>query len=326
MIEEAALRALLPQRFAGVDLPFLGAPIPGKVRDNYRTDDGRRVLVASDRLSAFDRILGLVPLKGQLLTQLAAWWFAQTEALLPNHLLELPDPNVTVARECVPLPVEIIVRGYISGVTSTALWTRYAAGERHIYGLSFPEGLRKNDPLPEPILTPTTKAAAGGHDERITEREIVARGLVSAARWDEARAAALALFQRGQALAAAGGLLLVDTKYEFGVDATGTLRVIDEMHTPDSSRFWLAESYEARRSAGEEPDNVDKEFVRLRYAALGYRGEGEPPRLPDELAVAAAQRYITCYERLTGAPFVPAPQPTAPRVAAALATWHAAQR
>ena len=314
------LVAQLPHRFEGADLDFLGDKIAGKVRDNYRVDD-QRVLVVSDRLSAFDHILGLVPFKGQLLNQLAAWWFAQTHDIVPNHLIALPDPNVTVAQECQPLPVEVVVRGYITGVTTTALWYQYAQGNRHIYGMDFPDGLQKSERLPQPIITPTTKAAHGGHDERITSAEVVTRGIMDEAAWDEVQEAALTLFARGQALAAQGGLLLVDTKYEFGVAPDGTLMLIDEMHTPDSSRFWLAESYEARIAAGAEPENYDKEYVRLRYAANGYRGEGEPPPLSDGLAVAAAERYIACYEMLTGERFVPAEQPTAPRVEASLRAW-----
>lgn len=322
MLTTEQLYAQLPQTFDGAALDFLGPKYAGKVRDNYSLGDGRRVLVVTDRLSAFDRILGRVPFKGQLLNQLAAWWFGQTADIVPNHLLDLPDPNVTLARECRTLPIEVVVRGYITGVTTTALWYRYEQGEREIYGLRFPDGLRKNDRLPEPILTPTTKASDGGHDERITEREIVERGIIAPALWAQVREAALALFARGQALAERGGLLLVDTKYEFGLAPDGTLTLIDEVHTPDSSRFWLAESYEQRRSAGQEPENYDKEFVRLRYAADGYRGDGPPPPLSDDLAVAAAERYIACYERLTSQAFVPAAQPTAPRVEAAMRKWR----
>lgn len=320
MLTEQELHTTLPHAFAGMELPFLGEKIPGKVRDNYRLD-GQRLLVVTDRLSAFDRILGLVPFKGQVLNQLAAFWFEQTRDLIGNHLISLPDPNVTLARECRALPVEVVVRGYITGVTTTALWYRYSLGERHLYGMDFPDGLAKNDPLPEPIITPTTKATDGGHDERITSTEVVERGLVAPEVWEQLCAAAIALFKRGQTIAQRGGLILVDTKYEFGLAPDGELLLIDEMHTPDSSRFWLAEGYEARRAAGEEPENFDKEFVRLHYAAQGYRGEGEPMPLPADLAVAAAQRYIESYERLTGRPFEPGEQPTAERVARNLRAW-----
>lgn len=324
MLDQATLRDRLPLALDQVDLPFLGPRAQGKVRDIYTRRD-QLILVTTDRLSAFDRILGLVPYKGQVLNQLSAFWFSQTQDIVANHLLDLPDPNVAVGRACTPLPIEVVVRGYITGVTSTALWYRYSQGERHIYGLDFPDGLRKNDPLPAPLITPTTKARDGGHDERITAAEIVSRGLVDAKLWAQVSAAAVALFRRGQELARRGGLILVDTKYEFGVDAAGKLTLIDEVHTPDSSRFWRADSYAARHAAGEEPENFDKEFIRLYYAAQGYRGDGDPFPLPADLAVQAAQRYITTYELITGQTFVPGDLPAAPRIARAMQTWLIAQ-
>ena len=320
MISESQLWESLPAALDAVELPFLGPRQQGKVRDIYRQDD-RLFLVTTDRLSAFDRILGLVPYKGQVLTQLAAFWFEQTRDLVPNHLLAVPDPNVTVARACTPLPVEVVVRGYISGVTSTSLWQRYSEGERTIYGIDFPEGLRKNDPLPAPVITPTTKARDGGHDERITSAEVVASGLVLPDHWDAVCAAAIAVFRRGQEIAQRSGLILVDTKYEFGLSPTGEVTLIDEVHTPDSSRFWLADTYEQRLAAGQEPDNFDKEFIRLYYAARGYRGEGDPFPLPPDLAVQAAARYIRTYEMLAGQPFVPAPLPAGPRIEQSLRSW-----
>lgn len=323
MISETILREQLPDALAGVDLPFLGAAGHGKVRDIFRRTD-QLILVTTDRLSAFDRILGLVPYKGQVLTQLAAFWFEHTADIIPNHLVCLPDPNVTIARACTPLPVEVVVRGYITGVTSTALWYRYSQGERSIYGIDFPDGLHKNDELPQPVITPTTKAQDGGHDERITSAEVVAQGLVSAEHWEQICAAAIAVFRRGQEVAAKGGLILVDTKYEFGLSPEGEVTLIDEVHTPDSSRFWLADTYEQRIAAGQEPDNFDKEFIRLYYAARGYRGEGEPFPLPPDLAVQAAVRYIRTYELLTGQAFPAAKQPAGPRIAQNLRAWLAA--
>lgn len=324
MIALETLHDLLPTALEGVDLarelPDFGARAQGKVRDLYVVGD-KLVLIASDRISAFDRVLGLIPCKGQALTQLAAWWFEQTRDIVPAAFIESPDPNVTIATLCRPLPVEVVVRGYITGVTSTSLWQRYALGERHIYGIDFPEGLRKNDPLPAPIITPTTKAQQGAHDERITESEIVAQGLTTAAQWEEMRTAAIALFLRGQELARRGDLILVDTKYEFGVLPDGRIAIIDEMHTPDSSRFWDANTFAERTASGLEPENFDKEFLRLHYAALGYRGEGEPPPIPAELAVQTAQRYISAYERITGDVFVPAPQPASARIVEALRAW-----
>lgn len=313
MLDEQALYAALANTLTTTDLAFLGPKHSGKVRDIY-TQAEQLILVTTDRLSAFDRILGAVPYKGQVLNQLAAFWFAQTQDLIGNHLLAVPDPNVTVARRCHPLPVEVVVRGYITGVTSTALWYRYSQGERTIYGIDFPDGLHKNDPLPAPIITPTTKAGDGGHDERITSAEVVTLGLVEASQWATICTAAIAVFQRGQAIAQRAGLILVDTKYEFGVTATGEVVLIDEVHTPDSSRFWLADTYPARHAASEEPENFDKEFIRLYYAAHGYRGEGEPFPMPDPLRVEAAQRYIRTYEMLTGQAFMPGALPAGPRM------------
>ena len=320
MLSEQQLYQSLPNALAGVDLPFLGEKMHGKVRDIY-TQGGELVLITTDRLSAFDRILGVVPYKGQVLNQLAAFWFEQTRTIIGNHLITVPDPNVTIARRCQPLPVEVVVRGYITGVTQTALWVRYSQGERTIYGLDFPDGLQKNDPLPTPIITPTTKGGATGHDERITSAQVVAMGLATESQWTQICAAAVAVFQRGQAIARQAGLILVDTKYEFGVTPAGEVLLIDEVHTPDSSRFWLADSYAARHAAGQEPENFDKEFVRLYYAAQGYRGDGEPVPLPAELAVQAAQRYIRTYELLTGQPFVPAALPAAARIEQNLRAW-----
>jgi len=313
-MQESQLRDALDQPLTKTDLGFLGPKTSGKVRDIY-TRANELVLITTDRLSAFDRILGAVPYKGQVLNQLAAFWFEQTRDIVANHLISTPDPNVTVARRCRPLPVEVVVRGYISGVTSTALWYRYSQGERTIYGIDFPEGLQKNDALPMPIITPTTKGSAGGHDERITSTEVVEMGLVEAGLWQQICDAAIAVFQRGQAIAAQGGLILVDTKYEFGLDDEGELVLIDEVHTPDSSRFWIAESYASRHAAGEEPENFDKEFIRLYYAAQGYRGEGDPFPMPAELALQAAQRYIRTYELLTGATFEPGELPADTRMA-----------
>jgi phosphoribosylaminoimidazole-succinocarboxamide synthase len=316
MLTEQEIRRCVPLSFAGLEQPR--PDLRGKVRDMYLRP-GKRILVTSDRLSAFDRVLGLVPFKGQVLNQLSAFWFGQISAV-GNHVLAVPDPNVTVAVECRALPVEVIVRGYITGVTSTALWYRYSLGERQIYGYTFPDGLQKNQKLPEPIITPTTKGEAGAHDERLTVSEVAEKGILPLELWRRVQTAALAVFRQGQALALRGGLILVDTKYEFGLTADGKLLLIDEVHTPDSSRFWLADSYEVRFSAGEEPENFDKEFVRLWYTERGYRGDGEPPAWDADLAAMASQRYIAVYEMLTGKTFVPAAYPAADRIAAVVAT------
>ena len=252
--------------------PFLDLDLPlpdrrdGKVRVSFAlpadAGGGRRLFVTTDRLSAFDRVIAGVPYKGQVLNQLAAWWFAQTADIVPNHVLEIPDPNVLVARSAHPLPVEVVVRGYITGVTSTSLWQQYADGARTIYGHPFPDGLRKNTALPYALVTPTTKAEHGGHDEPITVAEVVEHGLVEPKMWGQTVEAALQLFRRGQQVAAEAGLILADTKYEFGIDEHGSLLLIDEMHTPDSSRYWVADSYHQRLTAGEEPESLDKEVVR----------------------------------------------------------------
>jgi len=304
---------LIPFALQSADLPLAGKQ-SGKVREWYLLDETRRLVITTDRLSAFDRILACVPYKGQVLNQLSAWWFSQTADILPNHLQSLPDPNAAVVVSARPFPVEVIVRGFITGVTSTALWYRYSTGEREIYGYRFPEGLRKNEPLPEPIITPTTKGGAGEHDERLTCGEVVEKGYLDAATWEEVMTAALAVFKHGQEIARRNGLILVDTKYEFGRSPDGKVILIDEVHTPDSSRFWLAESYEERLRRGEEPENYDKEFIRLEYAGRGYRGEGGAPEMPAELWARAGQRYISVYEKLTGQSFVPGAYPARERL------------
>jgi phosphoribosylaminoimidazole-succinocarboxamide synthase len=286
----------------------------GKVRDLFSLPDDRWLIVTTDRLSAFDRILTQIPFKGQVLNQLSAFWFEQTRDIVANHLLDVPDSNVSLVRECEALPVEVVVRGYITGVTKTALWYRYSLGERHIYGYDFPDGMEKNEELPSPIITPTTKGRAGEHDERITCDEVVERRLLDAKTWEEVQAAALAVFERGQEIARKGGLILVDTKYEFGRAPDGTLMLIDEVHTPDSSRFWLSESYSDRLAEGSEPESFDKEFLRLWYADRGYRGDGEPPAATEDLIVQVSQRYISLYERLAEQAFEPGAYPAGPRI------------
>jgi phosphoribosylaminoimidazole-succinocarboxamide synthase len=313
MISTESLTQLLALAFGESHLPLPGRQ-SGKVRDWYPLAPGKRLLVTTDRLSAFDRILARVPYKGQVLNQLAAWWFAATADIIPNHMLSVPDPNALAAQEAEPFTVEVIVRGYITGVTTTALWYRYALGEREIYGYRFPEGLHKNQVLPEPIITPTTKGGPSGHDERLTCAEVVEQGHLERDTWERVMAAALAVFQRGQQVAEKAGLILVDTKYEFGRLPNGEVVLIDEVHTPDSSRFWKAGSYPERFAAGSEPENFDKEFVRLAYAEQGYRGDGPIPEMGTDLWVAASQRYITIYELLTGQAFAPGAYPVEPRL------------
>jgi phosphoribosylaminoimidazole-succinocarboxamide synthase len=302
---------------ADLDLPLPGRR-DGKVRISWDLPDRQRLFVTTDRLSAFDRILGCVPGKGQVLNELAAWWFGELDDIVANHVVAVPDPNVLIAREVSPLPVEVIVRDAITGVTTTSLWQRYAAGQRVIDGHRLPDGLRKNELLSAPIITPTTKAVAGGHDEPLSVADVVSRGLVDEALWSEVCEVALAVFARGSLIAEEAGLVLADTKYEFGLDADGCLLLIDEVHTPDSSRFWEASTYEARLSRGEEPESMDKEIIRRAYADLGYRGDGAPPELATTVWADVAAGYRRAYERLTGRDFLTAATPAEPRIIRAL--------
>jgi phosphoribosylaminoimidazole-succinocarboxamide synthase len=287
------------------EFPELPGHVRGKVRDNYDLPGGLRILVATDRQSAFDRILAAVPFKGQVLTGTARYWFEATADIVANHVVEHPDPNVLVARRLEMLPVEVVVRDYLTGSTATSIWPMYASGRRTMYGLTLPDGLRKNDKLPATVLTPTTKAGEGRHDEPVTPAEIVDRGLLTRQRWEEVADCALRLFARGRDLARRNGLILVDTKYEFGVDGTGRLTLADEIHTPDSSRYWRQDSYERRLRAGSEPESLDKEF--LRQWIIGrcdpYR---EPiPEIPADALIEFSARYIALFEAVTGEPFRP---------------------
>lgn len=304
-VSDDIIRTALARPLTGTDFPALGAKYEGKVRDNYTAPDGRRFIIVTDRISAFDRVLGTLPLKGQVLNHVAAWWFSHTRHIAENHLLEVPDPNVMIARECRPLPVEMVVRAYLTGTTSTSILVHYERGERTFCGHALPDGLERHARLPEPLLTPSTKAAHGGHDVSASRDEILALTGMPAEDFDRAAALALALFAEGQRVCAERGLILVDTKYEFGKTSDGRVVVIDEIHTPDSSRFWFAESYEARLREGRAPESFDKEHVRRWLAAEGFTGDGELPKLPDELRVEAMRRYIEAVERITGAEFVP---------------------
>lgn len=313
VVERDTIKAMLPNAFKGLGEGKRKRQ-SGKVRDWYVLDDSSRLMVTTDRISAFDRVLAAVPWKGQVLNELSAWWNEKTRDIAPNHLISVPDPNASIVREAKPLSVEVIVRGHITGITSTALWRRYSEGERSIYGYRFPEGLKKNQKLPSPIITPTTKAEAGQHDERLTCKEVVDKGYVEAKIWDKVTGMALGLFARGTEIAAKAGLILVDTKYEFGIGPDGTIMLIDEIHTPDSSRFWKLDGYAGNFDRGEEPELFDKEFVRMRYAELGYRGDGAIPPLPDTVWADTGILYQTAYELLTGRMFVPGAYPVGPRL------------
>jgi len=303
-VDEQILRAQLGKTLGATDFPELGEKYEGKVRDSY-VRDGKRTLVATDRLSAFDVVLGTIPFKGQVLNEMAAFWFEATADLVPNHVINVPDPAVMVARECQLLPVEFVMRAYMTGVTSTSIWTHYQKGARSFCGHDLPDGMRKNQALPKAILTPSTKAEKGEHDRSVSRAEILEMGVLSAADFDRAADMCARVFAFGQQEALRRGLILVDTKYEIGRRPDGTLCFIDEIHTPDSSRYWYADDYDARFAAGEEPRGLDKEYVRRTLADQGYRGEGPAPKLTDEVRVEAARRYIQVCELVTGRPFVP---------------------
>ncbi|MDP4032056.1 MAG: phosphoribosylaminoimidazolesuccinocarboxamide synthase [Pseudorhodobacter sp.] len=304
-------------------IPELPNPYYGKVRDCYDLPDNTRILIASDRISAFDRILAVIPWKGQVLTQTARFWFEQSADLCPNHVISYPDPNVVIGQRLSILPVEIVVRGYLAGTTGTSVLTLYKQGQRRMYGHSLPDGLRDNQALPAPIITPTSKAFDGGHDEPLTARQIVETGLLSQAQWDEVAARSLALFARGQQIAAGRGLILVDTKYEFGTNAAGDILLADEIHTPDSSRYWIAAGYPNAFEHGSRPPSFDKDVIRAWVAARCDPYHDPIPEIPAEMIAATAKVYISAYEAITGQTFVPDTSGATPldRLRANLAPW-----
>ncbi|MGI4950286.1 MAG: phosphoribosylaminoimidazolesuccinocarboxamide synthase [Janthinobacterium lividum] len=301
----------LPPALTDATIPELPNHYRGKVRDNYDLPDGRRIIIATDRLSAFDIILAAIPAKGQVLTATARHWFEHTADLCPNWVESYPDPNAVIGRRLSILPVEIVVRGYLAGTTGTSILTQYKAGARTLYGQRFPDGMRDNQRLPTPIITPTSKAMDGAHDAPLTVDEIIAQGLLTRAQWDEVSAVALALFARGQAMAAERGLILADTKYEFGTDAEGRIVLADEIHTPDSSRYWKADSFQQRFEAGAKPDSFDKDFVRNWVAARCDPYHDAIPEIPESLIADTARVYIEAFETITGQSFA-APDPNTP--------------
>jgi len=301
------------------DFDFLGPKTTGKVRDIYDQGD-KLVLITTDRHSSFDRIVAHVPWKGQVLNQVSAHWFELTEDIVPNHVLAIPDPNVTIARKCKMVPIEAVVRGYLTGVTDTAIWTRYGKGQRNFGGLRLPDNMRKNQKLSQPIFDPTTKEAA--HDRTLSPQEMIAEGFVSKDLFARIEETALKLFVRGQDVAARRGLALVDTKYEFGTDGAGGLVLIDEIHTPDSSRYWQLDSYDARVAKDEEPDYFDKEFLRLWFKEHSDPyADAKLPDAPRELVAELSRRYIRMYEQITARSFEPGATPILPRIAHNLRTF-----
>jgi phosphoribosylaminoimidazole-succinocarboxamide synthase len=309
MIPEPSVRAQLPHTLRQLDLPALGQLYRGKVRDNYSRGD-RIVMITTDRVSAFDHVLGTIPFKGEVLSRLTLFWFDKVKDIAPTHLLEAPDPSVMVVRRAQALPVEIVIRGYITG----SLWRDYQTGKAGAYGIEWPAGLKKDQRFDEAIITPSTKAEYGKHDEPISEAEILEQKLVAPDVWREATAVAKRLFQRGQEWAASRGLILVDTKYEMGI-ADGKLVVIDEIHTPDSSRYWVADGYQDRFARGVDQEMLDKENIRQwLIREHGFSGHGQPPPLSDDVRVMLATKYMEVFERLTGQRFESAVGSVAERI------------
>lgn len=308
------LYAALKHPLSGTSLDVLGNKYEGKVRDCYTTSDGRRIIVVTDRISAFDRVLGVLPLKGQLLNSVASWWFEQTKHLVPNHVIATPDPNVMIARECTPIPVEMVMRAYLTGTTSTSIWVHYQKGERLFCGHKLPEGLRQHEALPEPILTPSTKAGHGDHDVSASREEILKLTGMPAEDFDRAAELAHILFAEGQRISRERGLILVDTKYEFGKTPEGEIVVMDEIHTPDSSRYWFVETYMDRFMNKEAPESFDKEYLRRFLAAQGFTGNGPLPVIPDDVRVESSARYQIAVETLMGKKFVPNLEDPIPRI------------
>jgi phosphoribosylaminoimidazole-succinocarboxamide synthase len=320
MLSPGQIRPMISLALESMDLP--GLPVErGQVRDNYALSDGRRVLITTDRFSVFNHHAGQVPYKGQVLNQLANWWFEQTADILPNHVIDVPDPNVTIALTAQPLPIAVVVRGFISGVTPSSLWKQYEQGQRTIYGVQFPDGLQKNQELPHPIVTASGKLPGRTHEHALSQDEIMGMG-VSSALWERIQETALKLFIRGQQLSILADLILVDSKYEFGLDLNGDLILIDEMHTPDSCRLWRADTYDELFEEGQEPENFDREFVRLWLHAQGYNENDPIPPLPEDMIITISQRYQRVYEMLTGREFQPASYPALKRIMVALHYSH----
>src|SRR3989304_3085658 len=303
MIDQKTITKNISSAIDKINYSKLGKRYSGKVRDWYKQEHFR-ILIATDRISAFDRVLGLIPFRGAVVNKLSQFWFEKTRDIIPNHMIGVIDQNIMLVTECQALPVEVVVRGYITGVTSTSLWKKYSEGERIIYGIKFPEGLAKNQKLKKPVITPTTRATgAGGHDEPITAKEIIKKKLASEKTWRQIKKIALKLFERGTQICEKAGFILADTKYEFGLDKSGKITLIDEIHTPDSSRLWLKSSYKERFGKGQEVESYDKEVMRLWFVKQGYRGHGKAPQMPTEVIANIAQRYIQVFEKISGEKF-----------------------
>lgn len=312
-IDITLLRDLCPKTLKETNFEGLGTLHRGKVRDSY-VKNGRRQIIVSDRVSCFDVVVGTIPLKGQVLNQLAAFWFEKTREIAKNHLIEVPDPSVSTVQECRLLPVEFVMRGYLTGSTKTSIWTAYESGKRSYCGHQLADGMKRHEKLPEPLLTPTTKAEQGAHDELTSREELIRSGVISEELYDQAAELTHRLFAAGTEWAARCGLILVDTKYEIGLGPNDELILIDEVHTPDSSRYWYKDRYDQAISAGRSPDALDKEFVRLWLGEQGYKGDGPIPEIPDDVRCEAARRYIEAYEQMTQRAFEPNLEDPLPRI------------
>jgi phosphoribosylaminoimidazole-succinocarboxamide synthase len=312
-IDFGLLRDQCERTLAETQFSNLGTRVAGKVRDNYIAGE-HRYLVATDRVSCFDVVVSTLPFKGQILNQLAAFWFEKTRGIARNHLIEVPDPNVSKVLECQTLPVEFVYRAYLTGSSSTSIWTAYDRGAREYCGHHLEDGMRKHDPLPEPLLTPTTKAELGAHDELTSRAALIESGQISAECYDKAAAIGSALFAEGRRWADSRDLILVDTKYEMGLDADGEIVVIDEIHTPDSSRYWQRSSYQQALSQGGDPTQLDKEYLRVWLGEQGFKGEGQWPEIPIDVRCEATRRYIEAFEQITDRAFEPDTQPIEERI------------
>ncbi len=304
MLDKQLLQSQIKNVLIDATIPGLPNHYKGKVRDTYELNDGRIIIVATDRQSAFDKNMGAVPFKGQVLTQTARFWFEATSNICPNHVIEYPDPNVAVCKKLDMLPIEIIVRDYLTGSTNTSIWPMYRAGERNMYGISLPDGLVKNQKLPRTILTPTTKANQGEHDKPISPTEVVKQGILTQKRWEELAQLSLDVFSRGRELAAKRGLILVDTKFEFGLDEDGEICLADEILTPDSSRFWLQDTYAKRMAAKKSPVSLDKDFLRLWINERCNPYTDNIPQIPEDTLIEFSRRYVQLFEKITGQEFV----------------------
>ncbi|MBN2423050.1 phosphoribosylaminoimidazolesuccinocarboxamide synthase [Candidatus Woesearchaeota archaeon] len=299
MISDEIMKNQLNNTLQKTDLS-IGEKYQGKVRDNYFVDD-KIIMITSDRISAFDHVLGTIPFKGQVLNQISLFWFNMTRDIVKNHLIESPDPNVMVTKKCKKIPIEMVVRGYLTG----SLWRAYEKGERILYGIKFNQGLKKQQKFGMPIVTPSTKEEYGKHDMPITQKEIIEKGILPREQYEKIEEAAVKLFERGTKIAADNNLILVDTKYEFGLDENDEIVLIDEIHTPDSSRFWVKDKYKDLFNQGRDQERLDKEHLRKWLMAKGFSGEGTPPKLDDDIRMQVAMMYIDLYQRITGQEFKP---------------------